>query len=478
MRVKELKRKIALIMGVLLITLSFSGIALKSYATTFATVHINLSDNGITVNGEPITEDSSQIVYLAHSTNNGGTSTDAQNANIAIDNIVVIRGCGVFEFTGSLSNGQIAVDFNELTGMFESAGHVGIALNNASITCKSAPVILAYNKDVAFEGKELYIQTVSGTTNTLTGGKIKEVVQNWSDNNNLKYYVENDADEGLRYKYDGAISSDVSVGFGGDGNLIINSSKKEGIESKANVEIGSGNITINSLDDGINASTDHKSTITINGGSVLVNVLSEAEEGDGIDSNGTVVINGGTVVALACEKSADNGLDSDDGIYINGGYVAATGSMADGINSGSKQKYLQKTLTNKVSKDTLITITDKQDNPLAAFKADRSYSVLTISTPEITTEDVTIYEGGTIDGEETNGLYTKINLYAKGKERTDIGQMGMRGGPQEFGDRNMQRGQEATQDFKVYYIVLGVLGFLLIVVIIVTVIGAKKAKKE
>lgn len=405
-------------------------------------------------------------------TNNVFADEDVTKINLdeITDSKINITEAGTYELTGTLEDGQLRIDANEIDG------DVVIILNNANITCEDEPAILAYSKSITDTKCSVTIKTVEGTTNEISGGKIKVSVID-EDQGEIPYYIDKDYDDDgtyyERYKYDGAISSDVSLTFEGEGTLIVNSLKKEGIESKQNITFNSGNYEINSLDDGINACTDNESVITINGGTILVNVTDEAEEGDAIDSNGSLYINGGYVYAFACESSQDNGIDADQGIYINGGYVVATGNMADAVSSDSKQAYLQLQFNDKVEADELITITDENGDAIVAFKTDRAYSILTISVPNLATEDIIVYEGGTIEGKSENGLYTEITSYVKGnqKEYSDIEEHAM-GMPGEF-EGNMINNNTTSND-KVLYIMI--LTFTIILVILVIVLINLKKK--
>lgn len=435
---------------------------------TSSTTYVNLSDENITVNGSAISENISENIYLSNSTNNGGTTNEAKEANVEIENIINISKSGTYEFTGELSEGQISVNANEING------DVIIVLNNATITCKKAPAIIVYNKETKSDTCNVVIKTAKDSTNTISGSRLKQNVEGWTDQDQIVYYIEKGYDEGEyfeKYKYNGAISSDISLTLEGEGTLTVNSLQKEGIETKRDITINSGEYIINSLDDGINACTDNESVITINGGSVLVNVLEEAEEGDGIDSNGYIYINGGTVYAFASETSQDNGVDSDSGIYINGGTVVATGNMVDSVSTDSSQEFMQLQFKSKVSKNELITITDENKEPIIAFKTDRQYSVLTISSPDFTDEEHFVYEGGSIEGTNENGLYTKITSYTLGTEK-------------EYNTvLDMERPDNLNKDIvnigvknNIYYYTIIVLAIILIILIIVAIILKKKGK--
>lgn len=466
------KRKF--LIGLILIVLMFNLVLTYSKNTLAVdeTNYISVSDENITINGDGISEDSSSDVYLTTKMENGSNSEEAEKANIQIKKIININKSGIYEFTGKLSEGQIAINSNEIKG------NVVIILNNVEITCQNAPAIFVYNTNNNSSTCTVTIKLADSSKNVIAGGKIKQSVEGWQDQNKLLYYVDKGYDDDRnyyeRYKYDGAISSDISLTFEGNGTLIVNALVKEGIESKRDITINSGNYIINSLDDGINACTDKESIITVNNGNILVNVLEEAEEGDGIDSNGSIYINGGKVYAFASEKSQDSGLDSNTGIYINGGYVVGTGNMADEVNDDSKQEFMQMQFQDRVLKDTLITILDESKNPIIAFKTDRTYSILTVSSPKFNSGEYYAYEGGEIEGESENGVYTEITAYKGGtiKEYNNPSNM-MRGN--EF--RRIQNPNESEEtNYNVYKYTSIILGIALVILVIITIILSKAGK--
>ena len=154
------------------------------FAYASSTTVISLSDSKITVNGETISTDTSSSVYLSSQMDNGGTSTDATNSNIEISNIININSAGTYEFSGTLTDGQISVNANNIVG------EVRIVLNNVNITCKSVPAIFVYCKDTENEDCKVVIETASGSTNTIVGGKIKQSVESWEDQDSILYFIE------------------------------------------------------------------------------------------------------------------------------------------------------------------------------------------------------------------------------------------------------------------------------------------------
>lgn len=399
-----MKKFITILITIVLLLLTITVVK----ATDNQVTQITLENNKIMVNENEITTDTNNTVYLSNKMNNGGTSEEASKANIEIEKIINISKPGNYEFTGTLENGQISINANNIKG------EVKIILNNANITCKDAPAIFVYSNNVKNENCKVTISTVKDTENTINGGKIKKVdVSNWSDKENILYYVEKGYDDDNKYieqyKYDGAISSDISLTFEGEGILNIISSKKEGIESKMHITINNGIYIINSLDDAINAAADEESIITINNGTVIANILEDAEEGDGIDSNGYLYINGGTVYAFA-HPGADNGLDSDLGTYINGGTVFSTGSMYEQVKTDNNTQIIQMQLSKEIDANESIAIVDTDNNVLFAFKTDRKVSTIVYSSDELKDKSVAVYTGNDIDGTvDEHGIYTEIN---------------------------------------------------------------------
>lgn len=373
-----------------------------------------LNDNVTTVNGENISTDLTKDIYWSENMNNGGTSDEAIVANVKVDDVINIKAPGTYRITGTLTSGQIAIDTNNING------DVVIILAGASITCTNGPAIVAYNVNTkTADNCNVIIKTEKGTESYVYGTRVKTSVIGWADQEKIVYNIEKGTnDEGQyfeQYKYDGAISSDITLTFEGEGTLKFESGR-EGIEVKGDVIINSGNYIFNTDEDGINACLDRESIIEINGGNILVETNKDGPQGDGIDSNGYLYINGGNVYSFANPTTGDSGIDSDLGIFINGGNVVATGNMYDMIETESKQDFILIPFNEKITEGTLVTVVNEKDEPVIAFETERDYTILTISNPELRRGTYSIYKGGTIEGESTNGLYSNITSYIKGEK--------------------------------------------------------------
>ena len=323
-------------------------------------VVINLSDNGITVDGSEITSDSTEAVYSANDivfylegqgfTYGEGTEKDEHAQSEADAHTVVhITKPGRYVLSGELSLGQIAVDLGE-NAKKDPEAVVTLVFNGASITCEVAPAVIFYNVyecgsddeetatmevDTSKAGANVVI--ADGTENNINGSYVARIYESYELSEDGTEVIDSEK----LHKYDAAFYSkrtmNVTGGEKGDGILNINA-ENEGLDSELHLTINGGIINITSGNDGINTNEDNVSVTTINGGSLNIICNGATGEGDGIDSNGWLVINGGVVTAQACATSGDAGIDSDKGIYINGGKVLATGNMLDYI-AGGEQTY-------------------------------------------------------------------------------------------------------------------------------------------
>lgn len=91
--------------------------------------------------------------------------------------------------------------------------------------------------------------------------------------------------------------------------------------------------------------------------------------------------------------------------------------MVDQISNDSNQDFIYASF-NKINADSLIVIKDEDNKIITAFKTSRGIQTIFYSSSELKYDSYKIYVGGEIDGEETNGLYTKINSYSGGEEIT------------------------------------------------------------
>lgn len=448
---------------------------------------IMLSDDGVKVNDEAAPEEEGDAVYLSHDiiyyeereTYDSGNpygegDADDRHSESEADahTVVNITQPGVYRITGTLSQGQIAVDLGE-EAKTDPEAVVTLILENADITCTVAPAVIFYN---TYECDTKWVEYDEGTApdyeakaeqdTSQAGANV--IIADGSVNNINGSYVariyEDNGEEKKKHKYDGAFYSKMSMNVDGEenGDGVLNIvAENEGLDSELHLTINGGKVNIQSQDDGINTNEDGVSVTTINGGAVHI-TAGLGKEGDGIDSNGYLVINGGTVIAIA-NPASDSGLDSDNGSYINGGTVVATGSAMDWPESDSAQVTINLQFSQMQAADEALIVTDTEGTVLFAYDPDkdettgknnRDYQGAVISSPSFETgEDYHIYAGGDVIGEETDGLYNADSVTGMdgGVQQEYSGSdIGRAGGPGGFGGQRSEGGMmEIIQLFSV-----------------------------
>lgn len=389
---------------------------------------IELSDNGILVDDEAISENPEDSVYVGadiiyykegqDSTYGVGDEDDGHSEEeAAAHTVITIAKAGTYRVSGTLSKGQIAIDLGEDSRDDESAV-VNLILDNADITCTVSSAIVVYNayecgsddtetatKDVDTTNAGVHIILADDSENTVTGSHVAKIYKEGT--------TQKDVDAGKakkQWKFDAAIESLVSIAFDaeeeGTGSLAVNSDN-EGIETYLHLTVNGGNININSFDDGINANEDGVSVITINGGVVTVNA-GAGQEGDGIDSNGWIVINDGFIVTAANATSPDSGVDSDNGIYINGGTLLASGNMYDEVSNDSEQAFVVLSFADSIEAGQMFALKNADGDVITAFSAANDFQTLVYSSSELVDGDYTLYEISSAEGTEVSGLYIEV----------------------------------------------------------------------
>ena len=181
----------------------------------------------------------------------------------------------------------------------------------------------------------------------------------------------------------------------------------EGIEGHY-VIINGGDINITSSDDGINASSNQSTAGTEPGGEfnleedpyLLItngNIEVNATQGDGLDSNGGVFVSGGEIYVSGPTNGPEAAIDYD-GILgeISGGIVVAVGNseMADGFMESSTQNSILYNLSNYLSGEEELTLTDSNGTQIISYMPERDYNSVVISSPELVQGETYILASG------------------------------------------------------------------------------------
>lgn len=335
-----------------------------------------------------------------------GISSDA---DITISNGTIIIACsgngarytnttGAFDAYVSsciTSDGNTLINGGTITTSSSGSGGKSISVDGALTigNSSSSPVI-----NLTTTGSRIYI---SGSGQNAEYAEAKTVKSDGDiiiESGNITL---NSADDGLKSETSITIST-----------AIINiTNSVEGIEAPF-ITINSGEIFIKSSDDCINTTfglggeQNDGSIMTFNGGYVVVNTTG----GDGLDANGNIVINGGTILVHGPPNAPEVGLDYNGSCSMNGGFLIVSGpnsNMLQAPGNSSTQNCLKAVTNSGLSASTLFHIQDASGGNIVTFQPLRTYySIIFSSSQLLTGSTYSIYTGGSCNGTVNNGLYT------------------------------------------------------------------------
>ena len=405
----------------------------------------------IVLNGVSISNDQSAALYVRSADkvfvttafgtentleHNGSsyTAIDENNIDAAIfsKSDLTLNGEGTLTVTAQEGHGIVSKDDLVLTSgtyVITSASHGlsgkdSVRIANGSYTIVSGKDgIHAQNKDDSSSG----FVYLAGGTYTISAG-----------------------DDGIH------AASNVTIS---DGKIDITQSY-EGIEGLS-IDIAGGEISVLASDDGINAAGGNDSSsssegfqggddqfastegayIQISGGVLHVNA-----SGDGIDSNGDITVSGGETYVSGPTNDGNGSLDYNGSAQITGGIFAASGSsgMAQNFDSSSTQGTIMVNIDEQEG-NTEISLLDSSSTELLSWTAEKQYSSIIISTPEIQQGETYTITTGTAEQSVTMdslvyGSNAQGEMPGNGGERGD-----MKGGPgNRQPDADMEKPQGST----------------------------------
>jgi hypothetical protein len=263
----------------------------------------------IVLDGVSITNEDSPAIYVKASDKVFITSTNSKNSmkvtgtyvadgDTNLDAVIfskadiTLNGTGSLEVVSTKGNGISSKDDLKITG-----GTYNIKSSADALEANDA--ILVYDGDITIDTGKDALHSSNNEDASLGYIYIKNGIFNIT--------AVDDAIRGY---------STVQI----DGGTINIKTCKEGIEG-TNIKINDGQITLNSKDDGINASqkSSKNATIEVNGGTINVSMASG--DTDGFDANGNITINGGTIAV-----TGNSAFDADGTAVLNGGNVTVNGT--------------------------------------------------------------------------------------------------------------------------------------------------------
>jgi hypothetical protein len=227
----------------------------------------------------------------------GGTITVSGLGATVDGSKIAITSAGTYSISGTLDDGQIIVKT-------EDKETVKLILNGVDITCSnSAPIYVA-------KAEKTVITLADGTENYVTDGDSYILGDSASDDPSAAVFSKDD------------------LTINGNGSLTVNANYNNGIQSKDDLKITGGNITVNAVNDGIKgrdsiAVRDMNITVNAGGDGMQSNNDADSEKGYVSIESGTININAG-----------EDGIQAVTSLSVSGGNV--TISSGGGSISSSK----------------------------------------------------------------------------------------------------------------------------------------------
>ena len=289
-----------------------SGTSAATGTSVVATSYIDTSDQ-FSERDLDSTYDESDSVQIVLS----DSGSSCKKSSVKVDgSTITITEKGVYEITGTLSNGQIVVDAED--------EKVQLVLNGVSIANSSSAAIYVKGAD------KVFITLAEGTENNLsTTGEYVAI-----DDNNI----------------DAVIYAKDDIVFNGEGKLVITNGYGHGIVGKDDVKITSGEYDITASASGINGKDSIRiadGTFVIDAGTDCLHSANDEDDtlgyiyissgtfnltsdSDGMDASSTLQIDGGTFKI----NSGDDAIHCDDATVINDGEITVSKSY-EGIEGTS-----------------------------------------------------------------------------------------------------------------------------------------------
>lgn len=414
------------------ITLTDNGSVCDSDAVEIVGNKITITDEGTYILSGELTD--GMVIVEAEDTDkvqlvlNGVSITSAESAAIYVRTADKVFLTTAAESENVLTNGgtYTAIDDNNIDAVIFSKDD--LTLNGAGTLTVSATaghgvvskddlVLTSGTYDITAEKQGLSgkdsVRIAEGNY-TLTTGTDGIHASNTDDASLGFVYIEGGSFS-IAAEDDG-IHADLSTTIAGGTIDIVKS--YEGIEGLS-IDITGGEISVSASDDGLNAAggndssgiersaadgteggaergredmfaTEEGAYIHISGGTLQVDA-----SGDGIDSNGNLTVSGGTTYVSGPTSDGNGTMDYNGEAVITGGVFAAAGSsgMAQNFGSSSTQGVMLVNVDAQ-PEGSVIALTDSSGTELISWTADKAYSSVIVSCPEIKTgEEYTLTAG-------------------------------------------------------------------------------------
>jgi hypothetical protein len=310
--------------------------------------------------------------------NLSGETATVEGSGVSVNGgLISILAAGTYVVSGELSDGQIIVDV-------ANKDRVHLILNGTDIVNKTGAAIYSPQCD------KVVLTLADGTKNTVTDG-----------GNDYVYTLADDKEPNAAV----FVKDDLTIN--GTGTLIVNANFNNGIGTKDDLLVVSGNLVINAANHGIRANDSVgiiEGTFNISAGSDGIQTNNDKDE-----SLGWIIIQEGSFDI----KAQNDGIQADSTMSITGGVF----NITTGGGSANAPERIEERPGGGMSgrqlnqAPTSITTTEEESTSMKALKAGKQINVI----------------GGdfTIDAED-DGIHSNNNLsISKGKFSIKTGDDGI-----------------------------------------------------
>lgn len=284
---------------------------------------------------------------------------DGEGAEVK-DNKVNITAAGTYKVTGTLADGQIVVNVGDSEKVY-------LLLDDANITSSNNSPIYVKN------AKKTIIALADDSKNYIEDGK--------------EYALDADSDEP-----NAAIFSKDDLTFIGEGYLEVKGNYKNGIVSKDDLRIQSGNIKVTAVNDGIKG----KDSVTVKNADVTVEAQCDGIKSDNNtdESKGYIWIEDGSFVI----NSGEDGIQAETDLLISSGsFKITTAGGSTNAESKKPQGGDFKMDGNFEKPDMNGNAGEPPEMPKDSNEKSTDSTEETISTKGIKANGNITFEGGTIE---------------------------------------------------------------------------------
>ncbi|OOM72241.1 hypothetical protein CLPUN_47090 [Clostridium puniceum] len=255
-----------------------------------------------------------------------GENISIKGDGATVDNKkITITSAGTYSIKGTLTEGQIIVNAGDDDKVY-------IILDGVNITCSNNAPIYVKNS------KKTIVSLADNTENSIKDGE--------------NYIFEDSSTD----EPNAAIFSKSDLIFIGNGSLVIDAKYNNGITSKDDLKIESGNIIVNAKADGLRG----KDSVVITNGNIIIN-----SGEDGIKSNndedsekGYVLIEGGKINITSGKdgiQAETNAFVKEGDIIINTGGGSENASAKKGESGGPGMEKQLETSENTAEEESIST---------------------------------------------------------------------------------------------------------------------------